>query len=194
VLIYLFGPFGIKYYRHLFLPLSPLTLLFATSIFLYQHRNINKYLSSYFFVALIGFTAEVVGVATGKVFGVYQYGNALGIKFLDVPLVISINWALLVCASHILANYIAENRIIVAMLTAIITVLVDVLIEPNAPKLDFWYWQLQQAPLHNYIGWFVISFLAAWLMHNKIKSNHYKMALLIIGLHIYFFTTLYFLG
>src|SRR5689334_23098853 len=36
--------------------------------------------------------AEVIGVATGAIFGAYSYGEVLGFKLLEVPLIIGLNW------------------------------------------------------------------------------------------------------
>lgn len=47
-------------------------------------------------IAVLGFVAEAIGVATGFPFGVYHYGERLGWKVLEVPPVIGLNWAGLV--------------------------------------------------------------------------------------------------
>ena len=39
---------------------------------------------------LVGMLSEIIGVKYGFIFGEYSYGNALGIKFMGVPLIIGI--------------------------------------------------------------------------------------------------------
>jgi putative membrane protein len=40
----------------------------------------------------------MLGVHTGILFGNYKYGNALGLKLNDVPILIGINWFIVVYA------------------------------------------------------------------------------------------------
>ena len=39
--------------------------------------------------------SEILGVKFGIIFGDYEYGNALGYKIFEVPLLIGANWAIL---------------------------------------------------------------------------------------------------
>jgi len=54
-------------------------------------------------IFLISFFVEVAGVNTGVVFGNYQYGNALGLKLFNTPLMIGLNWVLMVYLSSLVA-------------------------------------------------------------------------------------------
>ena len=47
----------------------------------------------------IGFSAELIGVHSGMLFGNYSYGNNLGLKLAEVPLIIGINWGVLAVTS-----------------------------------------------------------------------------------------------
>jgi putative membrane protein len=42
-----------------------------------------------------GYLLEMFGVKTGRIFGEYIYGNNLGYKWNDVPLIIGLNWLML---------------------------------------------------------------------------------------------------
>lgn len=55
-------------------------------------------------VMLVTLLVEVIGVATGRVFGVYRYGAVLGWKLAGVPFVIGFNWALTVLAAVVIAD------------------------------------------------------------------------------------------
>ena len=67
-------------------------------------------------LALIGFIFEIIGVKTGLIFGHYKYCNGLGTKVFDVPLIISLNWALPISIGinigfHFFKNkYVGENK------------------------------------------------------------------------------------
>lgn len=60
-------------------------------------------------VMLVTFLVEVIGVATGEVFGVYRYGEVLGWKLADVPVVIGFNWALIILAAAIISDRIIDG-------------------------------------------------------------------------------------
>ncbi len=111
---------------------------------------------------LTTWTIEAIGVNSGEIFGAYDYGNALGLKILDTPPIIGINWAILVLGTGywlILSSLKIKNTILFSFLGAIIMTILDILIEPVAIKLDFWHWKTQTPPLQNYLAWFLISFL-----------------------------------
>jgi putative membrane protein len=52
-------------------------------------------------VYLAGFFIEVIGVNTGQIFGDYIYGTALGIKLWATPLLIGVNWLILVYSTGV---------------------------------------------------------------------------------------------
>lgn len=99
-------------------------------------------------VAAYGFIllAEVVGVATGAVFGEYAYGPTLGWAFRGVPVLIAFNWALVVNGAVCLAGRIAAplsgvgRRMAIIGLAGLIVVLFDFIMEPVAVRLDYWHW------------------------------------------------------
>jgi putative membrane protein len=47
-------------------------------------------------VFVIGFFSETVGVKTGLIFGEYSYGKALGFQWMQVPLLIGLNWFIII--------------------------------------------------------------------------------------------------
>ena len=140
--------------------LTPLNLLLTAFLLALNHVNFNR--SFFRFLAgtfLIGFFAEVVGVHTGLLFGDYQYGEALGIKFWDVPFLIGLNWVILVYCTGILARKWLPNRYGAALLAALLMVLLDFLIEPVAVAYDFWSWENGVIPAWNFICWLGLALL-----------------------------------
>ena len=76
------------------------------------------------------------------------------------------------------------------MLAALITTLIDVVIEPVAIALDFWTWDADEIPLQNYAGWFVISILIFAIYQGiKVPSKN-RMAIIILGWQLFFFLLL----
>jgi len=106
-----------------------------------------------------GFLVEVAGVNTGLIFGSYTYGSTLGIKLWNTPLLIGVNWLLLVYSTGVFLRGYNLNRWVLAFLGAILLVGTDFLIEPVAVRYNYWSWSGGIIPLQNYIGWFFVSFM-----------------------------------
>jgi len=142
---------------------------------------------------LIGFLSEVIGVKTAFVFGNYHYGSNLGFKLLNVPIIISLNWALLVNASILVASKLSKHKLILPLISAIIATGLDVLMEQVAPNLNFWYFMGGFAGLHNYLGWFVICFTTTYFLSEHLIKGDKKIATTIIVLQVLFFGGIYLL-
>ncbi len=155
---------------------------------MYQPYKDKLFLLAFMSIALLGFIAEVVGVRTGKVFGNYSYGDALGLKLFNVPLVISLNWALLItAASGIIANYFS-NRWLFSFIVSVVVTGIDVLIEQVAPKIDFWYFSDGMAGIHNYAGWILVSFAASFTFFKQLKQSDATVGFTVMMLQLFFFT------
>ena len=125
---------------------------------------------------LITFTLEAVGVATGKIFGAYQYGPVLGIHFWGVPPIIGFNWVLVVlgCAYFVKTQLRIAHPAIGALVAALLCVLFDVILEPLAIRLNYWTWKTVTIPLQNYAAWFLIAYsfaLPTWMFKRAIRSR-----------------------
>ncbi len=111
-------------------------------------------------VYLAGFFIEVIGVNTGQIFGNYTYGSALGVKLWATPLLIGVNWLMLVyCTGAFLQKFNFKNRVLFSALGAAILLGIDFLIEPVAIRFDYWSWFEGIIPVQNYLGWYIFSFL-----------------------------------
>lgn len=159
---YLVGIIGmsIPTIRPFFQVLTPFHLLLSLGILLLFHTDWNRSFMVFSIVAfVIGFGSEVMGVHTGFPFGNYEYGAVLGIKIFEVPLMIGINWLLLVYLTGNLFEIGIKNDFLAAGLGAGLMVAIDFLIEPVAIGLEFWEWEGGIIPMSNYIGWFGVAFL-----------------------------------
>lgn len=192
ILVYISGAIGFLFNPGFFAPFTPLTLAFTCFVFLiHQPLNNLNYTLSFIGLAVVGFVAEVIGVKTGVVFGNYYYGNALGYKVLGVPLVISLNWGLLINIGVLVATYLSKKPLLIATLAAFIITGVDLLIEQVASQMDYWHFSNGIAGIQNYIGWFIISFFTSWLLQKHLVKGDKKIALVFLLLQLFFFGLIY---
>jgi putative membrane protein len=191
ILIYLVGISGIllsknEVERISFMQLTPLNLMMNILMLFSFHNNWNqKFVLSSIFIGIAGFFIEVLGVKTGYIFGSYNYGDSLGLKILEVPVIMALNWLLLIYATATMLSTI-KNDILFSIAGATIITLLDVLIEPLCAYLHFWFWE-GNVPFQNFVAWFVISCLLFYFFRkvNKNISNPY--AVIIISTQFLFF-------
>jgi putative membrane protein len=131
------------------------------------------------FLFFASYSLEYVGVNTGLIFGKYTYGESLGIKIGNTPLLIGINWIIVVYSSlHLVQTASKKLNIKVNALTAaaiggLLMVILDLLIEQVAPKLDFWAFENLEVPLQNYTAWFFFGFtFCFWLIKIGLISDN----------------------
>ena len=192
ILVYISGSIGFVINPSFFSPFTPYTLLLTCFVFLIHSPLANKkFIFAFFSIALLGFIIEVVGVKTGLIFGKYSYGNGLGYKFLNVPLVMSINWAMLICAGIIVVSRIFANKTTVLVVAALLVTLIDLLIEQVAPKLDFWQFEGGLPGLYNYLSWIGVAFFTSYFFYPTIINGNRTVSLIILILQIIFFTFLF---
>lgn len=176
--------------------LTPINLLISAGILFAFHPVNERALLVYALVVFVcGFLVEWAGVETGRIFGSYYYGDNLGIKLFDVPLIIGINWLLLsYCSSVITSKIIGhKNAVLLSAIGALLMVLVDFFIEQCAPDFDFWYWQNNVVPLQNYTAWFAFAFAFNFLFFKLHINNNNPIAPVLYVLQLLFFVALFFL-
>jgi putative membrane protein len=108
-----------------------------------------------------------------------------------VPLVISINWAMLICAGIIVVSRIFANKITVLIVAALLVTLIDLVIEQVAPKLDFWQFEGGLPGLNNYLSWIGVAFFTSYFFYPTIIKGNRNVSLIILILQIIFFTFLF---
>lgn len=178
-------------YKEWFLLLTPFNLILSTLILYYHHSDFNKqFLLFSVLIFLAGFFLEVVGVKTGSVFGEYYYGSTLGFKLFDVPLVMGLNWLMLIYSAGIIFNKLKISFVFKALLGAAALVGLDILIEPMAIHYDFWIWAAPTIPIQNFVAWFIAAFVFLCLFYKLqfIKTN--KLALTLCLVQFSFFALL----
>jgi lycopene cyclase domain-containing protein len=171
--------------------LSPVNLLLSTGLIIVMSKERRwQFFGSILLVAILGYIIELIGVKTELVFGSYVYGNSFGYKLFSVPLLIGINWAILLYCTSQLSKF--KNPVINALFGAFLMVLLDFFIEQNASKFDFWHWKLGIIPLQNYLAWFIISFIFNLLVQKQLTQKPNFTAKVFYFVQLSFFAALYF--
>ena len=139
--------------RPLFQGLIPFTLLLSMYfLWLFHEKPGKRIYLGWLIIFLLGFFIEVLGVNTGIIFGHYTYGKSLGFKIMETPIMIGVNWLILVYSCWALVGLFTSNRWLGALAGGVLMVLYDFALEPIAIRLDMWNWHLSSVPVQNYIA------------------------------------------
>jgi putative membrane protein len=156
--------------RGLMITLTPLILTLASVVVCYSFLRTGNRTSFVWCITTFTITyfAEIIGVKTGVLFGTYHYGDILGFKLLGVPLIIGINWMLVILGSIALTQQITQNVLLTSLITGLLAVAFDYILEPVAISLGYWHWSGGTPPFKNYCTWFVLVFLST-LLYGELK-------------------------
>ncbi|OCX51303.1 hypothetical protein BEL04_14820 [Mucilaginibacter sp. PPCGB 2223] len=152
--------FAVETLQPFFLQFVPFHLLLMLAMVFLSHQDIDpKFVLFIVVISLLAFTIEWLGVNKHLFFGHYAYGQTLGYKWQNVPVIIAVNWLMLTYATGTVMQNLnvrsASARIIIG---AFVMMTLDVFIEPNATRYDYWHWvppgEYLTAPLGNYLAWF----------------------------------------
>ena len=175
--------------RELFLETTPINL-FVTFVMLFvnQPQMDRGVALAAGFAFVMGFSVEFLGVNFGLIFGDYVYGNNLGLKIGGVPLLIGANWVMLAfITGSVAAIFFDTSALKAAVFGAFLMVLIDLIIEPVAPKFDFWEFADITAPLSNYIGWFLVALPIQWVYQTQVKIKDRVFSFHLVLVQFFFF-------
>ncbi|MBN1780043.1 carotenoid biosynthesis protein [bacterium] len=182
ILIYVLFVFGgLWHYLGLFQPLMRLLaspILITVSVWLgadvlrngAEPADKKRFLFWALFVVAAGWSVEYMGVRTGYPFGSYQYGPVLNPRMAGIPVAIGFSWFTVCLSSLIMARWIAlhffvpslkTRALYQALITSVLMVLFDMVMEQAAPELEYWTWKNNRVPVANYLAWFGIAFIFA---------------------------------
>jgi bisanhydrobacterioruberin hydratase len=170
-------------YKHLFLLLTPLNLILSGLLLWINHTSPTKtWVYFVVFTFTLGFLMEYLGANFGFLFGDYSYGETLGFKLWNVPLIIGLNWILII---YSVATTLDSTSLPVwakIFLGSCLAVFMDWLIEPIAIQFDFWNWDGTEIPLQNYSGWMLTSLvmLSAYYLWRVRAKNKLALPLFIV--------------
>lgn len=178
--------------RKLFIHLTPFSLLLSIFLlFLFHDSYRRRFWIGSLLIFLLGFLVEVVGVRTGILFGDYLYGETLGLKVMHTPLLIGVNWLMLIyCTTYIAGKYV-EPLYFRSLVAGSLMVVYDFALEPAAIRLDMWSWAGGAVPLQNYLAWFIISIGLSYLAGSlKLTARENKLASPLFFIQLIFFILL----
>jgi len=196
------GLLGLLFFdKAFFIAATPYNLLLSFILLIWTQRDKNKSFFIFLLITVfIGLAVELIGIKTGLLFGDYTYGKTLGFSIKNLPLLIGINWFIIIYCCGVSIHTLlmkAINRIaldtgkspmVIKALSviidgAILALLFDWLMEPIAVKLNYWKWNGNGTiPMKNYICWFAISLLLLTVFNfSKFnKQNYFAINLLLI--------------
>ena len=180
-------------YKDFFLPLTAYNLLYIAFVLVCLYPINNKRgVIIFSSIAIAGYLFEVAGVATGKIFGEYYYGNNLGPKLFEVPPTIGLNWAVLCFVScGIIEKLKLKSIFFKSGLASLMMIFIDFFIEKSAPPFDFWEFTNPTVPLQNYSSWFIIAFIFNLGIFKFKPEKDFEISAHIYGVQLLFFVFFY---
>jgi putative membrane protein len=210
LIVHLVGAIGILFLNtNFFISVTPIVLLLNLALLFWTQPG--KHLQFFVFFLLsffIGMGAELIGVNTGWLFGNYRYSELLGSQVMGVPLLMGVNWFLLIYCSAVSVDYLfhrpsAGRRMqiplrisgVVSYSTivngALLTTFFDWIMEPVALKLGYWTWMDSgNIPGFNYICWFAVSLLLLFILQRLRFEKHNIFAVHLMLIQFLFFLIL----
>ena len=208
ILFHTIGFIGIIFFKNSFiLQSTPVNLLLMLGLLIWTQKDKNYFFWLFLLITVVaGITIEIIGVNTKLLFGDYSYGNVLGIKIKNVPLIIGINWFIIIYCSGV-SIYTLLTKAIKKISTetatppmslkavsvivdgATIAVFFDWLMEPVAVKLGYWKWA-DEIPFYNYLCWFIIAMLLLAIFHFMQFNKQNKFAVHLLMIQVMFFLLL----
>ncbi len=197
VVFYAIGIIGliVPYSFPLFVRLTLLALILSIiGLFIY-HRSIKpkQDILIFAFIFFLGFIIEAIGVNTGRIFGNYQYGDALGLKLFNTPLFIGLNWLFLTYTGVSISEKLSGKISVQLLIAPTIMLVYDLVLEQLASKMDMWSWSNASIPMENYIAWWLIGFVFGCIFKLFKINTQNPIALVLFLCQFLFFTVLFIL-
>jgi bisanhydrobacterioruberin hydratase len=208
ILFHSIGLAGMLFFKNSFiLQSTPVNLLLMFGLLVWTQEGKNNFFWIFLLmVVATGIAVEIIGVNTRLLFGNYKYGNILGFKIANVPLIIGANWFIIIyccgismqtllmkaidkVATETSTPPMALKALSVIVDGATLAVFFDWLMEPVAVQLGYWQWN-SEIPLYNYLCWFVISVMLLTLFHFCKFNKQNKFAVHLLLIQIMFFLLL----
>ena len=177
-LINISGFFGmLSDQNEFFLSTTPYVLSLTLLLLILNHDLSDKKSKiGLMLIFLFGLIVELLGVNYGLFFGDYSYGDNLGSKIYGVPYVIGFNWVLLIIATGSVSDKLIKGKEVYKIIFAsFLMVLIDLLMEKSAPKLDFWEFVISPVPFSNYLWWFIFSLCFQYIFFKTVKTKEYNL-------------------
>ena len=177
-----------------FIKATPLNLALSFLLVLINTKISRKTVFLFILCFTVGMLAEIIGVNKGLIFGEYSYGDALGIKVFGVPILIGINWCILVFITGFISDKFFQNIWQKILLGIFLMVSLDLVMEPVAPVLDFWEFKGNIVPISNYTGWLFTGLITQSIYYITFKEKEFTFSINLYSAILVFFLLLNLLG
>ena len=209
LLFHIAGAIGIVWYnRGLFLSATALNLFLMFLLLIWtQGKPAGSFLRFLLICFVLGMLVEVVGTRTGWLFGEYRYGKVLGPRFMQVPLVIGLNWFVIgFCMGALVDKCVAifstffrtvvpgwvewllkSIKIVAGALGFLIF---DRVMEKPAVAMGYWEWLNNSGPaLLNSVSWMGMGLvlMALYERSDFRKGNQFAVHLIVIQFLFFLF-------
>jgi len=176
--------------------LTPMQLMLSCAvIILFLRPWTSGTIFSLLSIYSLGLGIEILGVQTGFPFGEYTYGSILGPKIAGTPLLIGVNWVLVIVGSITAARRLFPTapKILRTAISASLALFLDILIEPVAVALDMWTWTSGEIPRSNYIAWWILAAVFSYIYQKWGNTSAHWVVIVVFIWLIIFFSSLNFL-
>lgn len=137
--------------------------------FLIRWKGVKWGLILIVFFAIFPVIVEAIGITTGLPYGEFYYSDWIGFKIFGlVPWSVAFAFSPLIFGSLTISSKLVQDWRIQIILSALLLVLVDMVLDPAAVVLSIWVWLVPGPyygiPLSNYTGWFLTAVLASIIL------------------------------
>lgn len=171
-----------------FISLTPLALLLSFGQLMLFHRDFSiKTMLIFALIFAAGFLVEMAGTNTGIIFGEYSYGPTLGPKIGQTPVLMGLNWIMMIYLTAAPVRKLKTHPLVKVLLSSSLMVTYDLVLEQVAPAIKMWSWSGETIPLQNYAAWFILSVIFHTLFVSaKVKVKN-ELALVLLLTQFFFF-------
>jgi putative membrane protein len=174
-----------------FMSLTPFALILSVLLLIIFHTKfeINS-IGTFFLIFVLGFVSEERGVNTGLIFGNYVYGDTLGLKLNNTPVIIGLNWLMMTYLTASVVENLKTNAVIKILSASTLMLAYDLVLEQLAPTLNMWSWQGNTIPLQNYAAWFVLAIIFQSILKVRKINVTNKLSPIVLAVQFLFFLIL----
>lgn len=160
-----------------------IALATPTILEFFKSQNKIKALIVYSLFTIMAIAIELIGIKTGFPYGNFHYSDRLPLKVAgEVPVTLSITFVPLLIGAFAFSQYLSKNKIIRILLTTLLLVLADLVLDPGAVYTKMWFYEspgfYYDVPLSNYFGWIFTGLIFSTvcvLLLNNTKFNLIKI-------------------
>ena len=154
---------------------STVLIALPSLVALFAHLGPRRAALSVLAVSAFAYAIESIGVATGFPYGTFFYDDALGPRFLGlVPYLLPVTYVPLVIGA-VAAAWTPGRLAPRVVLSALLLVLIDAVLDPGATALGFWVWPeggpYYGVPLRNFAGWLLSGTVSAALLLSTSRTR-----------------------